>query len=167
MGSIHYIAYILCLSICFVIVVRGQINSPDNKIRSKTNLIDLGDHRVSKRDTDPLDESRSGNADDQVEVDQETELLRRSHRDGRRLVTPDPSVNIANFNFTSDGDDDDVQRRFRQSQLSRRRNLRRRLDRLGNANSTKRRRLRQRLRTDNSLGLTKILLYFFLIQKVT
>jgi hypothetical protein len=113
-----------------------------------------------------LDESRSGNADDQVEVDQETELLRRSHRDGRRLVTPDPSVNIANFNFTSDGDDDDVQRRFRQSQLSRRRNLRRRLDRLGNANSTKRRRLRQRLRTDNSLGLTKILLYFFLIQKV-
>ncbi len=52
---------------------------------------------------------------------------RRSHRDGRRRVTPDPSVYISDFDFSTTADDQLLMQV--KSQLSRRRNLRRRLQR--------------------------------------
>ena len=102
-------------------------------------------------------------ADQQPSLEPDGELLQRSHRDGRRTVTPDPSVNVENFNFSATDHHDVV---ANASQLSRRRNLKRRLERyrqnrgrgrnlnetsadqgneeLRNRNSTRRRRNRRR-----------------------
>ena len=61
----------------------------------------------------------------------ESDQRRRTHRDGRRRVTPDPSVYISNFDFNTTAEDQLMMHQFK-SQLSRRRNLRRRLQRKRN-----------------------------------
>ena len=84
--------------------------------RDVTDTSDAAMTRRQKRDVDEAQPSPEADG----------EVLQRSHRDGRRLVTPDPSVNVDNFNFSASDHHDVV---ANASQMPRRRNLKRRLER--------------------------------------